>query len=93
MVLCSMKYLNLIKETVKMLDENFSRNKYLEHETNFQRYIVKIENILRLWCMRNLSIEEQVLVFNLQSLQGSSSIIYIIPYAVINPLNVIVALI
>ena len=88
-----MKYLNLIKETVKMLDENFSRNKYLEHETNFQRYIVKIENILRLWCMRNLSIEEQVLVFNLQSLQGSSSIIYIIPYAVINPLNVILALI
>ena len=50
-----------------MLDEKFSRNKKLEHETNFQRYIVKTQNILRLWCMRNLLIEEQVLVLNLQS--------------------------
>ena len=58
-VLSGMKFLNLIKETVKMLDEKFSHNKKLEHETNFQRHIVKTENVLRLWCMRNLSIESK----------------------------------
>ena len=30
---------------------------------NFQSHIVKIESILRLWCIRNLTIDEKVLVF------------------------------
>ena len=46
-----------MKETVKILGVHFSYNKKLEHEMNFQSRIVKIESVLRLWHMRNLTIE------------------------------------
>ena len=58
-----MKCLNLTKETVKILGVHFSYNKKLEHEMNFQSHIVKIESVLRVWRMRNLTIEGKVLVF------------------------------
>ena len=46
--LCGMKYLNLTKETVKILGIHFSYNKKLKHEMNFQSHILKIESVLRL---------------------------------------------
>ena len=55
-----MKCLNLTKETVKILGVHFSYNKKLEHKMNFQGHIVKIESVLRVWHMRNLT---KVLVF------------------------------
>ena len=58
--LCGMKCLNLTKETLKILGVHFSYNKKLEHEMNFQSNIVKIESVLRVWHMRNLT---KVLVF------------------------------
>ena len=63
MALCGVKCLNLTKETVKIFGIHFSYIKKLEHETNFQIHIVKIESVLRLCHMRNLTIEEKVLVF------------------------------
>ena len=48
---------------MKILGVHFSYNKKLEHETNFQSHIVKIESVLRLWRMRNLTIEGKILVF------------------------------
>ena len=59
---CGLKYLNLTKKSVKILGVRFSYNKKLEHEMSFQGHI-KIESILRLWRMRNLTIEGKVLVF------------------------------
>ena len=61
--LCGIKCLNLMKETVKILGVHFSYNKKLEHEMTFQSRIVKTESVLRLWRMRNLTIEGKVLVF------------------------------
>ena len=49
-----MKYLNLMKETVKILGVHFSYNKKQEQEKNFQKHIVDTENVLRPWLMRNL---------------------------------------
>ena len=46
--LCGMKYLNLTKETVKILGIHFSYNKKLKHEMNFQSHILKTESVLRL---------------------------------------------
>ena len=54
--LCGMESLNLTKETVKTLSVRFYYNKKLEREMNFQSYSVKIENVLRLWRIRPLSI-------------------------------------
>ena len=56
-----MKCLNLTKETGKILGVHYSYNRKLEHEINFQSYVVK--SILWLSHMRNLTIERKVLFF------------------------------
>ena len=61
--LCGMKFLNLTKATLKILGVHFSYNKKLEHEMNFHSHIVKIENVLRVCRMRNLTMKGKVLVF------------------------------
>ena len=84
-----MKCLNLTKEAVKIFGVNFSYNKKLEHEMNFQCHIVKTESILRLWRMSNLTTEGKVLVF--KSLAVSKivhlSLITMVLHAIINQLN------
>ena len=42
---------------------HFSYNKKLEQEKNFECHIVKIENVLKLWKMRDLSIEGKIKIF------------------------------
>ena len=49
-----MKCVNLNNETVKILGVHFSYNKDLEQDKNFCEHIVKIENVLKLWRMRQL---------------------------------------
>ena len=59
---------------------------------NFQSHIVKIKSVLRLWRMRNVTIEGKVLVF--KSLAISKivhlSVITVVPHAIINKLSSII---
>ena len=57
---------------------------------NFQCNVIKIENVLRLWRMTKLSIEEKVLVFKCLAI---SKIVHVspttrLPYVTINQLNI-----
>ena len=61
--ICGMKCVNLNNETVKILGIHFSYNKNLEQDKNFCKDIVKIENILKLWHMRQLTLEGRIRVF------------------------------
>ena len=87
--LCGMNCLNLMKETVKILGLHFSYNKKLEHEMNFQSHIVKIKSVLRPWHMRNLTIEEKVLVFKTLAISKivDLSIITTVPHTITNQFN------
>ena len=89
MSLCGMKCLELMKETVKILGAHFCYNTKLEHEINVQSHIVKIESVLRLWRMTNLTIKGKVLVF--KSLKVSKivhlSLTTTVPQAIINQLD------
>ena len=87
--LCGMKCLNLTKETVKIFGVDFCYNKELEHEMNFQSHIVKIESVLRLWSMRDLTIEGKVLISKslVISKIGHVTLITAAPHAVVNQLN------
>ena len=76
-----MKCLNLIVKTEKIIGEHFSYNKNIEKEMNFQRHVVKIEDVLRLWRMKNLTNEGKVL--------GFISRITTVPHTIINQLNII----
>ena len=84
-----MKCLNLTKETVKILGAHFSYDKKLEHQMNFQSHIIKMESVLRVWCMRNLTIEGKVLVFKSFAISKivHLSLITMAPQAIINQLN------
>ena len=61
--LCGMKCVNLNNETVKILGVHFSYNKNLEQDKNFSEHILKIESILKLWRMRQLTLEGRITVF------------------------------
>ena len=61
--LCGMKCVTLNNETLKILGVYFSYDKNLEQDKNFSEHIVKIENILNLWRMRQLTLEGQITVF------------------------------
>ena len=61
--LCGMKCVNLNSETVKILGVHFSYNKTLEQDRNFSEHVARIENILKLWRMRQLTLEGRITVF------------------------------
>ena len=44
---------------------HFSYNKKFEEEKNFNNYIAKIENVLKAWRMRDVTIEENIVIFKL----------------------------
>ena len=58
-----MRCVNLHEDTIKILGIRYSYNKTLENDENFKKYIVKIENVLKLWSARNLSLEGKITVF------------------------------
>ena len=63
MALCGVDCFDLTEEVIKILGIYFSYNKKLEPEKNFLIHIVKIRNILKLWKLRNLTIEGKIVVF------------------------------
>ena len=63
MALCGMECINLMDDAIKILGIYFSYNKKIEQEKNFLNHIVKIQNILKLWNLRNFTIEGRIVVF------------------------------
>ena len=63
MALCGMDCIDLTEEVIKILGIYFSYNKKLEQGKHFLNHIVKIENILKLWKLRNLTIQGRIIVF------------------------------
>ena len=57
LALCGMKYIDLRSKTVKILGIHFSYNKEIENNENFLKQITGIEIVLKLWRMRNLTLE------------------------------------
>ena len=64
-VLWGLKCINLMNEAVKILECHFSHNKTLQPENNFKKYISKIDNVLKVWRMRHLTLEGKILFSNL----------------------------
>ena len=60
MALCGMDCTDLTKDVIKILGVYFSFNKKLEQEKNLLNRIVKI---VKLWKLRNLTIEGRIVVF------------------------------
>ena len=63
MELCEMESIDLTKNLVKILGIHFSYNKKIEDEENFIKLIKKIENVLKIWRIRNLTVQGKITIF------------------------------
>ena len=61
LTLCSMKCIDVRLNTVKILGIHFSYNKKIENDENFLKHISSVEKVLKLWRMKNLTLEEKSL--------------------------------
>ena len=62
--LCGMKCIDLKNNVIKILNIYiFLNKKKLELEKNLLNHVVKIQNILKLWKLRNSAIERRIFVF------------------------------
>ena len=57
-----MKCVNLNNDVIKILGISYSYDKKLENEKDILNHIVKLQNVLNIWRMRNLSLLDQISV-------------------------------
>ena len=57
------KYINLRNEVIKILGTYFWYNKMITEESNFLKVVSNGQNVLKLWWLRNLTLEERIVVF------------------------------
>ena len=63
MAVCGMQSVDLTRDAIKILGVYFSYNINLLNQKNYCQAITNIHGILKLWRMRNLSIEGKIVVF------------------------------
>ena len=87
--LCGMRCVNLYEDTITILGIHYSYNKQIENDENFKKYIAKIENALKLWRARNLSLEGKITVFKSLALSKITHLALVkkLPPSIIDQLN------
>ena len=63
MALCGIKCIDLTDDVIKVLGIYFSYIQKFKQKKNFLNDVVKIQNILKLWKLKNLTIEGGIFVF------------------------------
>ena len=61
--LCGLKSLDLTKESIKILGVHISYNEKLQDNINFCTTVKNICNVIKLWCMRHLSLEGKITTY------------------------------
>ena len=77
------------KFSVKILGIHFSYNKKIEDEENFIKLIKKIEKVLKIWRIRNLTVQGKITIFKTLAI---SKVIHLalvtnVPQNIIDQLN------
>ena len=60
---CGMKCLDLTKECIKVLGVHISYDRKPQDDKNFCDTVKNISNVIKLWRMRHLSLEEKITIF------------------------------
>ena len=84
-----MERIDLTKNSVKILGIHFSYNKKIENQENFFKLIKKIENVLKIWRTRNLTVQGKITIFKTLAI---STVIHLalvtnVPHVIIDQLN------
>ena len=72
--LCGFKNVDLTRNSIRILGVHFSYNKNICHQRNFVDVIKKIENVIKVWKMRNLTLLGKITIFKSLAI---SKIVYI----------------
>ena len=60
---CGMKCIDLCTDTMRITGVHFSYNKIKQDEKNFSETVTKIQNVLKIWRIRSLTLEGKIIVF------------------------------
>ena len=83
LALCGMECIDLMFNAIKILGVYYSHDKNFENQENFINLVLKIEKLLRLWRIRNLSIARKITVFKTLAISKIVHLITVIPNSVI----------
>ena len=83
--LCGLKSLDLTKESIKILGVHISYNKKLQDDINLCTAVKNICNVIKLWCMRHLPLENKTTTFKSLAI---SKILYLALLTIV-PKNII----
>ena len=59
MAVCGIQRIDLVLDTMKVLGTHFSYSKRLNEESNFCLILANIQRVLKLWKLRNLTLERK----------------------------------
>ena len=77
--ICGIKCIDLTNEVIKILGIFYSYDKKIELETNFHKVIIDIERVLRMWRVRNLTLECKIIIFKTLALSKIVFLAQILP--------------
>ena len=60
---CGMHCVHLKNDTLKILGTHFSYNEKLKEERNFYTTVTNIQRVLKIWKIRNLTLESKIVIF------------------------------
>ena len=89
MALCGAKCVDLANFSIKILGVHYSYNKQVQNDQNFLNHISKIESVLKIWRMRNLTIQGKITVFKTLAISKivHLSLVTEVPNAIVLELN------
>ena len=76
---CGIQCVDLILDTIKILGTHFSYNEKLKEDMNFCLIIANIQHVLKLWKLRNLTLEGKIHVFKTMALSKIISQAFVTP--------------
>ena len=63
MAVCGMRCIDLNVDTLKILGTHFSYNEKLKEEKNFYKIVTDMQQVLKIWKIRKLTLEGKIIIF------------------------------
>ena len=84
-----MRCVDIKNDTLKILGTHFSYNEKLKEERNFYTTVTNIQRVLKIWKMRNLTLEGKIVIFKTLAISKIvfQSMITPVPRHIVNELE------
>ena len=84
-----MRCIELNNDTLKILGTQFSHNEKLKEEKSFYKTVTDIQRVLKIWKIRNLTLEGKIVIFKTIVISKivSQSFITTVPKHIVNELE------